>query len=325
VRVEDGSGSVIAEYYYDPFGCRLWKEVAGVRTYFCYADEGLVAEFDASGNQTKEYGYRPDSTWTTDPLFMEQGGQYYFYQNDHLGTPQQVTSESGAVVWAAQYDAFGKATVDASSTVTNNLRFPGQYYDEETGLHYNWNRYYDPGTGRYTTEDPIGFESGDLSLYLYASASPLVITDPLGLYGRDMHYDYTYGIAKGLGYSKCAYEKIAEADNNVDIKYNPVQLGDAAVKIREQWHFPTQDRVNELLNNAFNSCDLVALGQALHVLQDSYSHAGYGAKWGHWRKKPDLLTTDPAKTQRVTKETMEVLKTFESKCWDASRDRCCDK
>ena len=56
VRVEDGSGTTIAEYYYDPFGRRLWKEVAGVRTYFCYADEGLVAEFDASGNQTKEYG-----------------------------------------------------------------------------------------------------------------------------------------------------------------------------------------------------------------------------------------------------------------------------
>jgi len=155
VRVEDGSGSVIAEYYYDPFGRRLWKEVAGVRTYFCYADEGLVAEFDASGNQIKSYGYRPGSIWTTDPLFMEQGGRYYFYHNDHLGTPQQMTSVSGAVVWAAEYEAFGKAMVDASSTVTNNLRFPGQYYDEETGLHYNFHRYYDSGIGRYTSVDPL--------------------------------------------------------------------------------------------------------------------------------------------------------------------------
>jgi len=155
VRVEDGSGSVVAEYYYDPFGRRLWKEAAGVRTYFCYADEGLVAEFDASGNQIKSYGYRPGSTWTTDPLFMEQGGRYYFYHNDHLGTPQQMTSVSGAVVWAAEYEAFGKAMVDASSTVTNNLRFPGQYYDEETGLHYNFHRYYDSGIGRYTSVDPL--------------------------------------------------------------------------------------------------------------------------------------------------------------------------
>ena len=179
VRVEDGSGSVVAEYYYDPFGRRLWKEAAGVRTYFCYADEGLVAEFDASGNQIKSYGYRPGSTWTTDPLFMEQGGQYYFYHNDHLGTPQQMTSVSGAVVWAAEYEAFGKATVVASSTVTNNLRFPGQYYDEEIGLHYNCHRYYDPGIGRYLEVDPLGLKGG-YNIFLYADNNTIRFIDPLG-------------------------------------------------------------------------------------------------------------------------------------------------
>jgi len=61
------------------------------------------------------------------------------------------------VVWSATYTAFGEAAVDPSSTITNNLRFPGQYFDEETGKHYNWHRYYDPRTGRYTQVDPIGF------------------------------------------------------------------------------------------------------------------------------------------------------------------------
>ena len=135
-RVEDGSGSLISHYYYDPFGRRLWKEVNGVRTYFVYADEGLVAEVDAAGNVVKSYGYRPGSTWTTDPLFMKVGGQYYFYQNDHLGTPQKLTAVNGAVVWSAKYSSFGEAEVDISSTITNNLRFPGQYFDQETGLHY---------------------------------------------------------------------------------------------------------------------------------------------------------------------------------------------
>ncbi|CAB1058051.1 Rhs-family protein, partial [Olavius sp. associated proteobacterium Delta 1] len=65
-------------YYYDPFGRRLWKEINGIRTYFVYADEGLVAETDAAGNVVKSYGYRPGSTWTTDPLFLKVGGQYYF-------------------------------------------------------------------------------------------------------------------------------------------------------------------------------------------------------------------------------------------------------
>ncbi len=65
VRVEDGINTVIAEYDYDPFGRRLWKEVGGIRTYFFYSEEGLIGEYDASGNEIKTYGYKPDSTWTT--------------------------------------------------------------------------------------------------------------------------------------------------------------------------------------------------------------------------------------------------------------------
>ncbi len=85
IRVEDElSGLVIAEYGYDPFGRRLWKEVDGTRTYFFYSDEGLIAEYDDNGNEIRSYGYQPDSLWTTDPLWLKQNGQYYWYQNDHL-------------------------------------------------------------------------------------------------------------------------------------------------------------------------------------------------------------------------------------------------
>ena len=85
-----------------------------------------IAEYDGSGNEIKTYGYKPGSLWTTDPLFMKIGGQYYFYHNDHLGTPQKMTDISGAVVWSAKYESFGKAVVEIA-TVENNLRFPGQY------------------------------------------------------------------------------------------------------------------------------------------------------------------------------------------------------
>ena len=57
----------------------------------------------AAGNEVKAYGYKPGSLWTTDPLFMKTDGQYYFYHNDHLGTPQKMTDVSGAVVWSAKY------------------------------------------------------------------------------------------------------------------------------------------------------------------------------------------------------------------------------
>jgi RHS repeat-associated protein len=180
-RVEDGVGTVIAEYYYDPFGRRLWKEVAGEKTYFHYADEGLVAELDAAGNVTKSYGYKPGSTWTTDPLFMKISTDYYFYQNDHLGTPQKVSAINGAVVWSAKYTSFGKAEVDGSSTVANNLRFPGQYFDQETGLHYNYFRYYNPSMGRYLRPDPIGFDGGDVNLFSYVLNNPVMLFDHFGL------------------------------------------------------------------------------------------------------------------------------------------------
>jgi RHS repeat-associated protein len=182
-EVKDGNGDVVATYYYDPFGRRLWKEVGGTRTYFTYADEGLVAEFDGTGSETKSYGYAPNSTWTTNPLFMKQGTQYYFYHNDHLGTPQKMTSVTGAIAWSAKYESFGKAEIDASSTIVNNLRFPGQYYDQETGLHYNYHRYYDPRIGKYLMADPIGLVGG-LNLFRYTN-NPIRYTDSTGLQAEE--------------------------------------------------------------------------------------------------------------------------------------------
>jgi RHS repeat-associated protein len=107
--------------------------------------------------------------------------------NDPLGTPQALTNEAGTVVWRADYDPFGKVTPNEDpdgdgNTVTFNVRLPGQYYDQETGLHYNYFRYYDPGTGRYTTSDPIGLEGG-LNSYGFVNGNPLRWVDQYGLLG----------------------------------------------------------------------------------------------------------------------------------------------
>ncbi|WP_165419248.1 RHS repeat-associated core domain-containing protein [Corallincola spongiicola] len=107
----------------------------------------------------------------------ESTGEYYF-ANDHLGTPQRLTDSDANLVWDAVYTPFGLADVKLE-TVTNNLRFPGQYYDGESGLHYNYFRDYDPNTGRYIQSDPIGLNGG-LNTYGYVGGNPLRFVDPTG-------------------------------------------------------------------------------------------------------------------------------------------------
>lgn len=107
-----------------------------------------------------------------------------FYQCDHLGTPQELTDYEGKVAWSAQYKAWGQAKEAISEAarkagVRNPIRFQGQYFDEETGLHYNRYRYYDPDGACYITADPIGLLGG-INAYQYAP-NPTSWIDPLGL------------------------------------------------------------------------------------------------------------------------------------------------
>jgi RHS repeat-associated protein len=121
------------------------------------------------------------------PTFMPAGSSdIRFIHGDHLGTPQLVTDESGRAVWSASYLPFGEATVDEDPDGDGvayelNLRFPGQYYDAESGLHYNYFRDYDAILGRYIEADPAGLNGG-LNSYAYALNTPTKLTDPLGLW-----------------------------------------------------------------------------------------------------------------------------------------------
>jgi len=128
-----------------------------------------------------------------DPLWNGESGQeaepfgkeeIAFYQCDHLGTPQELTDHEGKVAWSAQYKAWGEAKEAISEAarnagMRNPIRFQGQYFDDETGLHYNRYRYYDPNGGRYITADPIGLLGG-MNAYQYAP-NPTGWIDPLGL------------------------------------------------------------------------------------------------------------------------------------------------
>ena len=82
------------------------------------------------------------------------------------------------MVWQGNYDPFGACT-ETVNLVEQNIRFPGQYFDQETGLHYNYFRTYNPGTGRYVESDPVGL-AGGINTYGYAFQNPLVYYDPDG-------------------------------------------------------------------------------------------------------------------------------------------------
>jgi RHS repeat-associated protein len=124
--------------------------------------------------RARTYGSLPGSST---PLFLNQNGEYSWYRTDRLGIPQKLVAANGAVVWSGAYDAFGNCVVGVE-TVENPLRLPGQYYDAETGLYYNLNRYYDPKTGRYLQPDPAG---DGLNPYLYVGGNPVNAVDPNGL------------------------------------------------------------------------------------------------------------------------------------------------
>lgn len=109
------------------------------------------------------------------------GTSVYFVHADHLGTPKRITDASGTVTWAVDFEPFGNV-LETVTSISNNLRYPGQYFDQETGLHYNYFRDYDPSIGRYTQSDPFGLDGG-VNTYLYVDANPLRFTDRFGLIG----------------------------------------------------------------------------------------------------------------------------------------------
>lgn len=187
-------------YTYDAFGRRISKtdKQTGDKTLFfwqgnkliteCHADDADFSPSAVRNQDSKAEDYRccnyiyEPSEDSFIPLAQLQGrgrgGQIYYYLTDQLGTPQELISANGDIVWSGIYKSYGQIAI-AAGTTAQNLRFQGQYFDQESGLHYNLNRYYDPYCGRYFSQDPIGLAGGE-NAYSYVT-DPLACIDPLGL------------------------------------------------------------------------------------------------------------------------------------------------
>ena len=214
IKIENRNGST--EYRYDPLGRRTAKIRNGETTVYHWQEDTLAIEstngqnihylfepgtfeplaqfqtaspigIEREDKPAEPYSYDPE----TDPLLKippepqeqsEAQPELVYYQLDHLGTPIAAHNAKGEAVWTAEYEAWGRIrqeTVSDGLKADIPFRFQGQYYDEESGLHYNRFRYYDPEIGRFVSQDPIGLRGGT-NLFEYAP-NPIIWVDPLGL------------------------------------------------------------------------------------------------------------------------------------------------
>ncbi|MCF6257673.1 MAG: DUF6531 domain-containing protein [Gammaproteobacteria bacterium] len=174
VRVETNTRHETVTYKYDPLGRRIEKHDAFGSTRYQWTDNQLSQETRKGIKKT--YLYEPASFR---PVALVQDDQVYHYHLDHLGTPRELTDEQGKIVWRVKYKTYGNVALKEIEDIENNLRFQGQYFDEETGLHYNRHRYYNPDTGQFINQDPIGLLGG-VNNYQYAP-NPTGWIDPFGL------------------------------------------------------------------------------------------------------------------------------------------------
>jgi RHS repeat-associated protein len=176
------------QYRYNGLGERIVRTRPGAS-----AVETTVYLYDVAGRLIGEY--RIDAGVSVPvveyfyfdgaPVAVMNNGQLSYVETDHLGTPRLLVdpaTDAWQWRWSLTGDAFGghAPQLPVAGGVSFNLRFPGQYFDSETALHYNYFRDYEPGAGRYVQSDPLGIAAGT-NTYAYVGSGPMGATDPLGL------------------------------------------------------------------------------------------------------------------------------------------------
>ncbi|MGF2879681.1 RHS repeat-associated core domain-containing protein [Acinetobacter johnsonii] len=279
--IKSRNSQYTAEYRYDALGRRIQKRSkhhhTGDEHNIIYGWDGDTLAYESTEQATKHYIYEKDSfvpmlqavyqspielhqtpDWSDKPYSVHRDPLWkttkqskgfddvWFYHCDHLGTPQEMSDHTGAIIWKAEYKAWGECKAEKakssffenSEIISNNIRFQGQYFDLETGLHYNRYRYYSPYVGRYVSKDPIGLLGG-FNTFVYVS-DPNGWVDPYGLYGTrgkqnrmpsDKHMPTKQGYQRQhiIPYSLKDHEIFAKSGMNINgssnLMYMPVCEG----------------------------------------------------------------------------------------------------
>ena len=182
VEVRSAGGIVLTavEYRYDATDRRIARVVNGQAMYTVYDGENAWVDFDASGSEAARYLQGDDYDFLLARWRPQDGLAWYLV--DQLGTVRDVTDGAGlTVVNHIEYDAFGQVLSQSNAAAGDRFLFTGREYEPELALYYYRARYYDPQTGRFISQDPISFDSGDYNLYRYVANDPITSRDPLGL------------------------------------------------------------------------------------------------------------------------------------------------
>jgi RHS repeat-associated protein len=188
-------GNTVGTYTYNALGQRTAKVATfptSINQRFVYDEEShLLGEYGSSARDYIWLNNLPVAIIDTNGTASTTN----YVTADGLNTPRAIANANGNTVWQLAYqdNPFGEQQPTSSAGFTYNLRFPGQYYDAETGLGYNVNRDYDAAEGRYIQSDPLGLRGGP-STYSYVASNPLASTDPLGLW-----------CAQNNGFLTCVY------------------------------------------------------------------------------------------------------------------------
>jgi len=164
-------------FKYDPFGRRIYKSSSSGTSVFAYDGDNLVEETNSSGTAVARYsqGLNID-----EPLAMLRSSATSYYHADGLGAVTSLSSAAGSIANTYTYDSFGKPTASTGSLV-NPFQYTARESEAETNLYFYRARYYDQTSGRFLSEDPLGFKANTVNFYGYVRDNPVNSTDPMGL------------------------------------------------------------------------------------------------------------------------------------------------
>ena len=271
----------LTQYEYDALGRRSAKITELGRTDFIWDNHQLIGE--CTLGEYTWYIYQPD---TFTPVALIKAGQVYYYHLDQLGTPICLTDENAQIVWRSQQDVFGQTieSVDCKDAdyaaqqdkIPNPIRFQGQYFDDESGLHYNRFRYYSPGQARFIHQDPIGLVGG-INHYQYAP-NHVNWVDPLGLLCKEGQakvaeaINNSDNISTELKAKLIALSKLVDSPYTADEMVESINAGTADQMIKEDE--PEAESEPNTEPKSLEECQ-----ERLKAARDNIIKNGYNAKY----------------------------------------------